>query len=53
MGLLDIFRHNKIKEVTVLKDVDLSNLEKLEDLLDKVGDDQKDIVETQLKKEIR
>ncbi len=51
MGLLDLLKHNKIKEVTILKDVDLSNLEKLEDLLDKVGDDQKDIVETQLKKE--
>lgn len=51
MGLLDLLKHNKIKEVTILKDVDLSNLEKLEGLLDKVGDDQKDIVETQLKKE--
>jgi len=51
MGLLDLFKHNKIKDVTILKDVDLSNMEKLEGLLDKVGDDQKEIVETQLKKE--
>ncbi len=51
MGLLNLFRHNMIKEVTVLKDVDLLNLEKLEELVDKVGDDQKEIVETQLKKE--
>ena len=51
MGLLDLIKHNKIKEATVLKDVNMSNLEKLEDLLDKVGDDQKDIVEVQLKKE--
>lgn len=51
MGLLDLFKHNKIKDVTILKDVDLSNMEKLEDLLDKVGDDQKEIVDAQIKKE--
>lgn len=51
MGIIDLIKHNKIKDVKVLKDVDLSNLEKLEDLLEKVGDDQKDIVESQLKKE--
>ena len=51
MGIIDLIKHNKIKEVKVLKDVDMSNLEKLEELLDKVGDDQKEIVETQLKKE--
>ena len=51
MGLLDLLKHNKIKEVTILKDINLSNLEKLEELIEKVGDDQKEIVETQLKKE--
>ena len=49
MGILDIFTHNKIKEPEVIKDVDSSELEKLNSLLDKVGDDQKEIVENQLK----
>ena len=51
MGLMDLIKHSKIKDVTILKDISHSNLEKLEDLLERVGDDQKEIVETQLKKE--
>lgn len=49
MGFLDLFTHNKIKEPQVMKDVDMSELEKLNSLLDKVGDNQKEIVENQLK----
>lgn len=49
MGFLDLFTHNKIKEPQVVKDVDMSELEKLNSLLGKVGDDQKDIVENQMK----
>lgn len=49
MGFLDLFTHNKIKEPQVVKDVDMSELEKLNSLLGKVGDDQKEIVENQLK----
>ena len=49
MGFLDLFTHSKIKEPQVVKDVDMSELEKLNSLLGKVGDDQKDIVENQIK----
>ena len=49
MGFLDLFTHSKIKEPQVVKDVDMSELEKLNSLLGKVGDDQKDIVENQMK----
>lgn len=49
MGFLDLFTHNKIKEPQVVKDVDMSELEKLNSLLGKVGDDQKDIIENQMK----
>lgn len=41
MGFLDLFTHSKIKEPQVVKDVDMSELEKLNSLLGKVGDDQK------------
>lgn len=49
MGFLDLFTHSKIKEPQIIKDIDMSELEKLNSLLEKVGDDQKEIVENQLK----
>lgn len=44
MGLLDIFRHNKIKEPIFYNEHDDKRLETLEDLLNKVGDDQKQLI---------
>lgn len=44
MGLLDILRHNKIKEPTFINEHEDSRLKTLEELLDKVGDDQKPLI---------
>ena len=44
MGLLDLFRHNKIKEPIFYNEHDDERLKSLEELLDKVGDDQKQLI---------
>lgn len=48
MGILDLFRHNKIKEPIFYNEHEDKRLEVLEDLLNKVGDDQKDIILDQI-----
>lgn len=48
MGILDLFRHNKIKEPIFYNEHEDKRLEVLEDLLNKVGDDQKDVILEQM-----
>ncbi len=48
MGILDFLKHNKINGPEVVKDVDNRDIMILEDLLDKVADSQKDIVNKEL-----
>lgn len=49
MGILDIFKHNKIKEPIFYNEHDDLRLQMLDDLLLKVGDDQKSILEEEKK----
>lgn len=48
MGLLDIIRHNKIKEPIFFNEHEDNRLTILEDLLNKVGDDQKELILNQM-----
>ena len=49
MGLLDLLKHNKIKNPELMKDISHVEEEKLVALLDKVGDDEKEKIENQLR----
>ncbi len=48
MGILDFLKHNKITEPEVIKDIDNKDVAILDDLLNKVADSQKEIVEREL-----
>ena len=51
MGLLDLIRHNKIKGPTFWNEnKDDGKASTLKSLIDRVGDDQKEKLETELKK---
>ncbi len=50
MGIINFIKHNQIKGPEVVKDIDFKEIETLESYLGKVGDDQKDLIQSQVNK---
>lgn len=50
MGIFDLLKHNQIQGVEVLKDIDYKEVETLENLSNKVSDEQKSFLESQINK---